>query len=96
MNVSEQIVEWAKTIPSWQCEAVRRLLQQESLTADDESHLYALLKTANGLPDPTTTSSPPGTYFGDRLGSRVRTTECRAEKDAWPQACERPRHRPVP
>lgn len=55
MSVLEQIVDWARTIPSWQGEAVRRLLQQESLTTEDESQLYGLLKAANGLADPAGT-----------------------------------------
>jgi len=59
MSVLEQIVEWAKTIPSWQGEAVRRLLQQPSLTAEDESQFYSMLKAANGLADPAATVGTP-------------------------------------
>ena len=60
MSVLEQIIDWAKTIPSWQGEAVRRLLQQESLTSEDESQLYSLLKSAHGLTEP---GAPPGTVL---------------------------------
>jgi hypothetical protein len=59
MNVLEQIVEWAKTIPSWQGEAVRRLLQQEVLTDDDTGQLYAMLKATNGLVDPAAMTGTP-------------------------------------
>lgn len=59
MKVLEQIGEWAKSIPAWQGDAVRRLLQQESLTADDESQLYAMLKAANGLADAAAAHGTP-------------------------------------
>jgi len=49
MAVLQQITQWAKTRPAWQQEAVRRLLRQQALTAEDEDELYAMLKAAHGL-----------------------------------------------
>lgn len=59
MSVLEQIVEWTRSLRSWQREAVRRLLQQESLTAEDESQLCSMLKAANGLADPVSGAGIP-------------------------------------
>ena len=60
MNVVDQITEWARTLPPWQGEAVRRLLQQESLATEDENYLYAALKATNKLGDPAATTTRMG------------------------------------
>lgn len=48
MAALDQIINWAKTLPAWQKEAVRRLLQQQSLTPEDEADIFAMLQVANG------------------------------------------------
>ena len=43
MAVLRRIIDWANTLPTWQREAVRRLLRQQALTLQDEEELYAML-----------------------------------------------------
>lgn len=52
MAILLEILKWAETLPSWQSDAVARLLAKQTLTPDDEADLFALLKVANGIPDP--------------------------------------------
>jgi hypothetical protein len=49
MSVLLQIATWAKKLPGWQRDAVRRLLTLDSLADDEENELYAVLKAEHGL-----------------------------------------------
>jgi len=47
------ILSWTATdLTQWQRDAVRRLFQKQTLDQPDYDDLYAMLKSANGLPDP--------------------------------------------
>jgi len=51
MALLNDILTWTETLPVWQRDAARRLLQSESgLAEDDYVQLYALLKSAHELP----------------------------------------------
>ena len=54
MALLDEILTWTETaLPLWQRDAARRLVQNQSgLSDDDYTELYALLKAANGLPNP--------------------------------------------
>jgi len=53
MTLLDKILKWTQTLPKWQSDAARRLLQrEEGLSEDDYSELFTLLKAAHGLPNP--------------------------------------------
>ena len=60
MALLNDILKWTETLPDWQRDASRRLLQNESgLSDSDYSDLYALLKNENGIEtDADLTASP--------------------------------------
>jgi energy-coupling factor transporter ATP-binding protein EcfA2 len=50
MSLLNQILKWTESLPLWQRDACRRLLQKESgLEEADHSELYALFKNENGI-----------------------------------------------
>ncbi|MCF6362228.1 MAG: AAA family ATPase [Gammaproteobacteria bacterium] len=50
MGLLQDILKWTETLPEWQSDAVRRLLQHEEGCAEqDYVELYLLLKEANGF-----------------------------------------------
>lgn len=51
MAILQEILKWTKGLPTWQSDAVARLLVKQKLTPDDEADLFALLKAAHGIPD---------------------------------------------
>lgn len=53
MTLLSNILKWTQTLPAWQRDATRRLLQREKgLSKDDYTELYALLKVVHDLPNP--------------------------------------------
>ena len=53
MSLLNNILAWATTdLTPWQRDAVRRLFQKEVLDQQDYDELYAMLRSAHGLPDP--------------------------------------------
>lgn len=52
MSVMQEILVWTKSLPSWQSDAVSRLLTKQSLDVGDIDDLFALLKSAHGIYDP--------------------------------------------
>lgn len=52
MSILQAIHTWSKTLPKWQQDAIARLYEGGSLTADDEADLYALAKIEAGIDDP--------------------------------------------
>jgi len=52
MSVLSQIAEWAKGLPDWQSDAVRRILVKGDLTESDRKELLAILKKTKGIEDP--------------------------------------------
>lgn len=53
MSLLNNILAWATTdLTLWQRDAVRRLFQKEVLNQQDYDELYAMLRSAHGLPDP--------------------------------------------
>jgi len=53
MSVLSQIAEWAKGLPDWQSDTVRRILVKGDLTESDQKELLAILKKTKGIEDPT-------------------------------------------
>ncbi|MCH7813654.1 MAG: hypothetical protein IID40_06495 [Planctomycetes bacterium] len=45
-------MQWAKKLPDWQSDAVRRLLIQDVLTDEDEGEILAMLKAGGKIVDP--------------------------------------------
>lgn len=52
MSILQEILEWTQGLPAWQSDAVARLLSKQTLSAEDQDDLFALLKIAHGIPDP--------------------------------------------
>ncbi len=53
MNLLNDILQWTQTLPDWQSDACRRLLEsEEGLSEDDYFQLYSLLKIEHGLSSP--------------------------------------------
>ncbi len=60
MNLLNKILKWTLTLPAWQRDAARRLLQrEEGLSEDDYAELYVLLKAEHGLPNPDNLNPEP-------------------------------------
>jgi ABC-type dipeptide/oligopeptide/nickel transport system ATPase subunit len=60
MTLLNNILKWTQTLPAWQRDAARRLLQrEEGLSEDDYAELYALLKAEHGLPNPDSLTPEP-------------------------------------
>src|SRR5580658_7538083 len=49
MSALEQIIVWAQGLPAWEADALRRLLEQGSLSVSDREELIGMLKQAHGL-----------------------------------------------
>jgi energy-coupling factor transporter ATP-binding protein EcfA2 len=52
MSVLEQIVEWSRSRPLWQRDALRRLLTQPNLSSADYEELFVICKQQRGIPTP--------------------------------------------
>jgi ABC-type lipoprotein export system ATPase subunit len=60
MTLLNNILKWTQTLPAWQRDAARRLLQrEEGLSEDDYSEIYTLLKAEHGLPNPDSLNPEP-------------------------------------
>ena len=60
MSLLDKILAWATAdLTLWQRDALRRLLQKQELAQPDYEDLYAMLKSARGLPDPTKRQPDP-------------------------------------
>jgi energy-coupling factor transporter ATP-binding protein EcfA2 len=59
MSLLQQILLWSQGLPAWQGEAVSRLLKKQTLSDADRDDLYALLKSAHGIPDPQGRTAKP-------------------------------------
>src|SRR5438309_619700 len=59
MTVVQDIYEWSLTRPLWQRDALRRLLQQSSLTRQDVEELAQFCRSEVGLSAPSTTRVAP-------------------------------------
>lgn len=61
--ILEKIVEWSRTLPLWQQDAIRRLYSHTELSLSDFDDLYALLQAEHGIVDPKQRAPqilPPG------------------------------------
>jgi recombinational DNA repair ATPase RecF len=82
MSILQEILSWAQSLPTWQSDAVARLLAKQTQTADDLDDLYALLKVAHGIPDPKGRKPKPLT--ADQIPTPVKASthvELRAMKN---------------
>jgi len=82
MSILQEILNWTQVLPAWQSDAVARLLAKQTLTADDQDDLLALLKLAQGIPDPKNRKPKPLT--ADQIPAPVKVTthvELRAMKN---------------
>ena len=50
MNVIQEIATWAKKLPPWQSDALRRIFTIDKLSASDEDELFAMLLAAHKVP----------------------------------------------
>jgi len=73
MTILQEILKWSQELPAWQQDAIARLYARTDLTAQDYDDVYALLKSAHGIPDTK-----------DRVPTKLA-----AEKVAAPQAVDR-------
>ena len=81
MSILQEILGWTQELPTWQSDAVARLLAKQTLTADDLDDLFALLKMAHGIPDPKDRKPKPLTAA--QIPAQVKVTthvELRAMK----------------
>ena len=59
MSILPQIIEWSCERPLWQQDALRRLVEQPTLTDADHTALVSLCKLENGLPVPDAPAPEP-------------------------------------
>jgi len=82
LTLLQEILKWTESLPAWQSDAVARLLAKQALTPDDEADLFALLKSAHGIPDPKARTPKPLT--ADQIPAPVTNSthvELRAMKN---------------
>lgn len=82
MTILQEILTWTQGLPTWQSDAVSRLLAKQTLTPQDYEDLYALLKLAHGIPDPKNRQPKPLT--ADQIPAQVEANthiELRAIKN---------------
>ncbi len=82
MSILQEILGWTQGLPTWQSDAVARLLVKQALTADDQDDLFALLKAAHDIPDPKDRKPKPLT--ADQIPAPVKASthvELRAMKN---------------
>lgn len=70
MSILQEILNWSKSLPAWQSDAVARLLARQTLTSDDQDDLFALLKLEHGIPDPK--GRKPMPLSADQIPAPVR------------------------
>ena len=93
MSAIDQVIEWAKEIPDWQADAVRRILTQDSLTETDKAELLAMLKERHGLgnsqkPAPQPNPSVQGQISGSpksKIGMTLKALEAIKNVNAIPE-----------
>lgn len=72
MSILQEILVWTQGLAAWQSDAVARLLAKQTLTAEDQDDLFALLKAAHGIPDPKDRNPKPLT--ADQIPAPVKAT----------------------
>ncbi len=72
LSLLQEILNWSQGLPAWQSDAVARLLAKQTLTAEDQDDLFALLKAANGIPDPK--GRKPNPLTADQIPAPVKAT----------------------
>ncbi len=72
MSILQEILVWTQGLATWQSDAVARLLAKQTLTAEDQDDLFALLKAAHGIPDPKDRNPKPLT--ADQIPAPVKAT----------------------
>lgn len=72
MTLLQEILIWSQTLPTWQSDAVARLLAKQTLTVEDQDDLFALLKNAHGISDPKVRKPKPLT--ADQIPAPVKVT----------------------
>ena len=82
MSILQEILGWTQGLAPWQSDAVARLLAKQTLTAEDQDDLFALLKAAHGISDPK--DRKPNPLTADQIPAPVKATthvELRAIKN---------------
>jgi len=82
MSILQEILSWTQGLPAWQGDAIARLLAKQTLSADDQDDLFALVKLSHGIPDPKHRKPRPLT--ADQIPARLKVTkhvELRAMKN---------------
>jgi hypothetical protein len=51
MTILQEILKWATGLPTWQQDAISRLIAKGALDATDLEDIYALMKLAHGISD---------------------------------------------
>lgn len=72
MSILQEILRWTQGLATWQSDAVARLLAKQTLTAEDQDDLLALLKAAHGIPDAKDRKPKPLT--ADQIPAPVKVT----------------------
>ena len=72
LTLLQEILIWSQTLPTWQSDAVARLLAKQTLTVEDQDDLFALLKNAHGITDPKVRKPKPLT--ADQIPAPVKVT----------------------
>lgn len=51
MTILQEILKWSQSLPAWQQDAIARLYVKPDPSAQEYDDMYALLKSAHGIPD---------------------------------------------
>lgn len=72
MTLLQEILSWSKSLPTWQSDAVSRLLAKQTIAVEDLDDLFALLKVAHGIPD--LKNRRPNPLTADQIPAPVTAT----------------------
>ena len=51
VTILQEILKWSQSIPTWQQDAIAMLYVKPDISSQDFDDMYALLKSAHGIPD---------------------------------------------
>jgi len=77
-NILSEIVDWSKGLPEWQRDALRRIIEQASLSASDIDELTAACRAAHGLSEESVPELDPiaGEHLPTGAGASHKVTLC--------------------
>ncbi len=75
MNIIDEIFTWAKNLPKWQGDAVRRIFEKGEISVEDQNEIILMVKEENGLCDPQNPAPTPSLILADGLSETASASQ---------------------